>query len=75
MQRAREVSRLSKQYEKMKPAAAAGVVEVLMKSDEELAVDILKAVKPSKAGKILSSLKPELAARISEQMASTRRRR
>jgi flagellar motility protein MotE (MotC chaperone) len=74
-QRAQEISRLSKKYEKMKPASAAGVIEVLMKSDEDLAVDIIKAIKASKAGKILSSLKPDAAARLSELMASTRRRR
>ena len=74
-QRAREIRRLSNQYSKMKPAAAAGVIEVLMKSDEDLAVGIMKMMKPNKAGKIHNALKADVSARLSELMASSRRGR
>lgn len=74
-QRAREIRRLADQYSKMKPASAAGVIEVLMKSDEDLAVGIMKMMKPNKAGKIHNALKPDVSARLSELMASNRRGR
>jgi len=75
LQRAREIRRLADQYSKMKPAAAAGVIEVLMKTDEDLAVGIMKGMKPNKAGKIHNVLKPAVSARLSELMASNRRSR
>jgi flagellar motility protein MotE (MotC chaperone) len=68
--RLKEVQRLSKTFNAMKPAQAAGVIEVM---DEDLAVDVLKLVKPRQSGKILGALKPLVAARISEQMTKTRR--
>ena len=74
-QRQREVRMLANQYSKMKPAAAAGVIEVLMKTDEDLAVGIMKSMKPNKAGKIHNSLKADVSARLSELMASSRRGR
>lgn len=60
-------------YSKMRPTAAAGVIEALMKSDEDLAVSIMKIMKPNKAGKILAALKADVAARLSELLRARRR--
>lgn len=53
---------LSKVYEKMDPAKAAGIIATL-KSD--LAVDILVNMKQKSAGKILNNLEGEKAASLS----------
>jgi flagellar motility protein MotE (MotC chaperone) len=70
--RTKEVRSLAKTFNAMKPAQAAKVIEVM---DEDLVVDVLRLVKPRQSGKILGAVKPEIAARISEQMTSTRRSR
>ena len=70
--RTKEVRSLAKTFNAMKPAQAAKVIEVM---DEDLVVDVLRLVKPRQSGKILGAVKPEIAARISEQMTMTKRRR
>ena len=69
--RSQEVRKLAKSFESMKPAAAAQVIEVM---EDELVVDVLRVVNPRKSGKILGSLDPKTAARVSELMTNTRRR-
>lgn len=69
--RAQEVRKLAKSFESMKPAAAAQVIEVM---EDDLVVDVLRVVNPRKSGKILGSLDPKTAARVSELMTNTRRR-
>ena len=70
--RTKEIRSLAKTFNAMKPAQAAKVIEVM---DEDLVVDVLRQVKPRQSGKILGAVKPEIAARISEQMTSSRRSR
>ena len=70
--RVQEVRRLAKSFESMKPADAAQVIEVM---DPDLVVDVLRMVKPRKSGKILGALDPKTAARVSEMMTNTRKRK
>lgn len=70
--RIQEVRRLAKSFESMKPADAAQVIEVM---DPDLVVDVLRMVKPRKSGKILGALDPKTAARVSEMMTNTRKRK
>jgi flagellar motility protein MotE (MotC chaperone) len=70
--RVQEVRRLAKSFESMKPADAAQVIEVM---DPDLVVDVLRMVKPRKSGKILGSLDPKTAARVSEMMTNVRKRK
>ena len=64
--RQQEIARLSRIFEKMKPAAAARVVEEM---DADLAVSVLGRIKGRQAAKILANVPPQLAARLSTKMA------
>ena len=70
--RQQEIARLSRIFEKMKPAAAARVVEEM---DSELAVAVLGRINGRQAAKILANVPPQLAARLSTQMAGRNRAR
>ncbi len=65
-EREEQVAKLIETFEGMSPKAAALVMNGV---DEELAVMSLGKLSASKAGKILSNLKPEKSARLSEMMA------
>jgi flagellar motility protein MotE (MotC chaperone) len=74
--RGQEIRRLAKTYEAMKANQAASVIEVLVADNKlQLAVDVIKVIKPRKSGKILGALKPEIAARVSERMSGKRKRK
>lgn len=64
-----KVKRLSKVFDKMKPAEAAKVIEQM---DEMLVEKVLARLKARQAAKILGSVTPDLAARLSERMAKVR---
>ncbi len=61
-----KVKRLIDTFETMSPKAAA---KVIAEVDESLAVVALSRLSTTKAGKILSNLKPEQASKLSEMMA------
>lgn len=63
---AARVAAVVKTVEAMKPAAAAGMVRKL---DEALAIEVVKSMANTKAGKLLAALPPDLAARITEGIA------
>ena len=74
--RVQEIRRLAKTYEAMKANQAASVIEVLVSDNKlQLAVDVMKVIKPRKSGKILGALKPEIAAKVSERMSGRRARK
>ena len=74
--RSQEIRRLAKTYEAMKANQAASVIEVLVSDNKlQLAVDVIKVIKPRKSGKILGALKPEIAAQVSERMSGKRGRK
>ena len=64
--REEQVNKLVETFEGMSPKAAASVLAGV---DEDLAVTTLGRLTSSKAGKILSNLKPEKSSRLSELMA------
>ena len=64
--REEQVNKLIETFEGMSPKAAA---QVLGGVDDELATMALSKLSSAKAGKILSNLKPEKSARLSEMMA------
>ncbi len=55
---------LAKMYSSMKPKNAA---KLMLELDESLAVDVLKLMKPEKAGQVLSYLDAKKAARLTRQ--------
>lgn len=67
---ARELDTLIRFYQAMKPKKAATLLEKL---PAELAADVLGAMKSRQAGKILDSMQPAPAVRISQLMAGRRR--
>lgn len=71
-ERITKIRKLSQVFEKMKPDEAANLVKAM---DEALAVEVLLLVKNRQAAKILGSVDPERAARITERMAQVKRER
>jgi flagellar motility protein MotE (MotC chaperone) len=67
---ARELDTLIRFYQAMKPKKAASLLEKL---PAELAADVLGAMKSRQAGKILDSMQPAPAVRISQLMAGRQR--
>ncbi|MEQ1507785.1 MAG: hypothetical protein ABMB14_36490 [Myxococcota bacterium] len=63
---AARVASVVKTVEAMKPAAAAGMVGKL---DQDLAIEVVKSMSSSKAGKLLAALPPATAAKITEGVA------
>lgn len=65
-EREEQVGKLVETFEGMSPKSAASVLAGV---DDELSVMTLTKLTSAKAGKILSNLKPEKSARLSEMMA------
>jgi flagellar motility protein MotE (MotC chaperone) len=66
------IEKLSSVFEKMKPSEIAKVVPEM---DEELTVEVLMRLKEKTTAKVLGTVKPDLAARISENMARLKKKR
>ncbi len=71
-QRRKRIQQLVKVLSNMRPPAAAAVVEKL---DDAMAVEIFKLMQSRTAGKVMASLKPSQAARISELLAREQKSR
>jgi len=66
------IDKLSSVFEKMKPSEIAKVVPEM---DEELVVEVLTRLKEKTTAKVLGTVKPDLAARLSETMARLKKKR
>ena len=68
----KNVEALIKVYSSMKPGEAASLIEAI---DHDLALKIVSGMKSKIAGKVLSQLDVEVAKRISETLAGTRKKK
>jgi flagellar motility protein MotE (MotC chaperone) len=66
------IEKLSSVFEKMKPSEIAKVVPEM---DEDLVVEVLTRLKEKTTAKVLGTVKPDLAARLSENMARLKKKR
>ena len=68
----KNIDALIKVYSSMKPGEAASLIEAI---DHDLALKIVSGMKSKIAGKVLSQLDVEVAKRISETLAGTRKKK